>query len=174
MPAVVRSTRADRRAKPTQSDGRAGRTPLAIVRLMLTRVDMTMDAADPDRLAEFWKAALGYVDEPPPAPFTDRREWIRSFGEEISDDEPIGAAWLVDPNGIAPRLSILPVPEPKTAKNRLHLDLRVAADTSPGQRRAVLQAEVDRLIAAGASVLWSIDDHHVTLADPEGNEFCIA
>ena len=156
------------------ADRSARRTPLGIVRLVLTRVDMTMDAADPDRLAEFWKAAVGYVDEPPPAPFTDRREWLRSFGEEIGDDEPIGAAWLVDPNGIAPRLSILPVPEPKTAKNRLHFDLRVAADTPPGQRGTVLQAEVDRLIAVGASVLWSMDDHHVTLVDPEGNEFCIA
>jgi hypothetical protein len=141
---------------------------------MLSRVDLTMDATDPDRLAEFWKAAVGYVDEPPPPPFTSRREWLRSFGEEISDDEPISAAWLVDPNGIAPRLSILPVREPKTAKNRLHLDLRVTSDTPPGQRGAAVQAEVDRLLAAGASVLWSMDEHHVTLADPEGNEFCIA
>jgi hypothetical protein len=141
---------------------------------VLTRVDLTMDATDPHRLAEFWKAAVGYVDEPPPAPFADRREWLRSFGEEISDDEPIGAAWLVDPSGIAPRLAILPVPEPKTAKNRLHLDLRVATAAPSGQRWAVVQAEVERLVAAGASVLWSMHDHHVTLADPEGNEFCVA
>jgi hypothetical protein len=148
--------------------------PLTIVRLVLTRVDLTMDAADPESLAEFWKAAVGYVDEPPPAPFSDRREWLRSFGEEITDDEPIGAAWLVDPSGIAPRLSILPVPEPKTAKNRLHLDLRVTAGTPSEQRGAVVQAEVERLVAAGARVLWSMDDHHVTMADPEGNEFCVA
>ena len=141
---------------------------------MLTRVDLTMDAADPDRLAEFWKAAVGYVDEPPPAPFTDRRAWLRSYGEEIGDDEPIGAAWLIDPDGIAPRLSILPVGEPKTAKNRLHLDLRVAVDESVEERGAVVRTEVDRLVAAGARVLWTMDDHHVTLADPEGNEFCVA
>jgi hypothetical protein len=141
---------------------------------MLTRLDLTMDAADPERLAEFWKTAVGYVDEPPPVPFTSRRDWLRSFGEQIADDEPIGAAWLIDPSGIAPRLSILPVPESKTAKNRLHIDLRVTAEASPEMRGAVVQAEVDRLVSAGASVLWSMDDHHVTLADPEGNEFCVA
>ena len=138
------------------------------------KLDLTMDAADPERLAEFWRTAIGYVDEPAPAPFANRREWLRSYGEEIADDEPIGAAWLIDPRGVAPRLSILPVPEPKIAKNRLHMDLRITPEAAPEQKWAILQAEADRLVAAGASVLWSQECHAITLADPEGNEFCLA
>jgi hypothetical protein len=133
-----------------------------------------MDAEDPDRLAEFWRSAVGYVDEPPPEPFTDRREWLRSFGLSIADDEPIGAAWLIDPGGVAPRLSILPVPEPKVAKNRLHMDLSVSADALPDEKWSTVIAEVSRLAAIGATVLWTEDGHHVVLADPEGNEFCVA
>ena len=66
---------------------------------MLTRVDLTLDCADPARLAEFWKTAAGYVDEPPPPPFTTRDEWLAQFDDEY--DDGMGAAWLHDPTGIA-------------------------------------------------------------------------
>lgn len=56
---------------------------------MLTRVDLTMDCTDPDRLATFWKIAAGYVDEPPPQPFSTREEWLATF-----DDEDDGMAEL--------------------------------------------------------------------------------
>jgi hypothetical protein len=61
------------------------------------------------------------------------------------------------------------VPEPKTVKNRVHLDLHVGAE-----RRAEV---VDRLLAAGGQVLWEGQqgpNTWVTMADPEGNEFCVA
>jgi hypothetical protein len=74
----------------------------------------------------------------------------------------------------ATKLSLLRVPEPKSAKNRLHLDLRVAGTGSPEERWARITQEVDRLSAAGATVLRPDPDHHVVMADPEGNEFCVA
>jgi Glyoxalase-like domain len=87
---------------------------------MLTRIDLTLDCANPQLLAAFWKTAAGYVDEPPPTPFATREEWLSQFDAEF--DDGMDATWLHDPTSVAPRLSLLQVPEPKTAKNRLHLD----------------------------------------------------
>jgi len=84
------------------------------------------------------------------------------------------AAWLHDPTGVAPRLSLLQVPEPKTAKNRLHLDLRVSGDGTPEQRWSCVKTEVARLAAAGAATVQEFSGHHVVMTDPEGNEFCVA
>ena len=137
---------------------------------MAIRIDLTLDGHDAARLAEFWQLALGYEDEPPPAPFATRDEWAASFGEE---DDGMGGAWLRDPDGLGPRLSILEVPEPKVAKNRLHLDVRVAGTGTPAERWSRIAATVDRLLAAGASVLSLVEGHHAVLADPEGNEFCV-
>jgi hypothetical protein len=139
---------------------------------VLTQIDLTLDCTDAQLLAEFWKIAVGYADEPPPPPFATRREWLQSLGEDAGDR--MGGAWLHDPAGIAPRLSLLEVPEKKTAKNRLHLDLRVSGNGSPEERWARLTDEVARLSAAGASVLAIFEAHHVVMADPEGNEFCVA
>jgi hypothetical protein len=125
-----------------------------------------LDCANAKRLAEFWKLALGYEDEPPPPPFRTREEWAASFGPP-EEDEGDGA-WLQDPSGVGPRLSLLEVPEPKVAKNRLHMDLRV-----PGGWAGV-RAKVAELEKAGGTVLYEYPDHHVTMADPEGNEFCVA
>jgi hypothetical protein len=138
---------------------------------MGARVDLTLDCVDGARLAEFWKLALGYEDEPPPPPFATREEWLASYGET---GEGPAAAWLHDPAGIGPRLSLLPVPEPKVAKNRLHMDVRVAGEGSPSERWARIRAMVDRLTEAGATTLATFEGHHVVMADPEGNEFCVA
>lgn len=134
-------------------------------------IGLTMDCADAIKLAEFWKFALGYEDEPPPPPFATRAEWAASFGP-AEDDEGEGA-WLHDPTGVGPRLCLLEVPEPKVAKNRLHMDVRVS-DGAPEERRwSVVTETADRLTAAGASVVWVDGEHHIVMADPEGNEFCI-
>jgi hypothetical protein len=140
---------------------------------MAARFDLTLDCADARLLAEFWKAALGYIDEPPPDPFTTRAEWLAQF-DLPEDDSVDDGAWLCDPAGVGPRLSILKVPEPKTAKNRLHMDLRVSAHSSPGERWAQIRAESERLTSLGGIVLAVFDGHHVVMADPEGNEFCVA
>lgn len=139
---------------------------------MAITFDLTLDCADATTLAEFWKLALGYEDEPPPAPFTTREQWLQQF--DLPEDDDGDGAWLHDPAGIGPRLSILPVPEPKTAKNRLHLDLRVGGSGTTAERWSRITAEVARLTAAGASTLHVFQDHHVVMADPEGNEFCVA
>jgi len=136
------------------------------------RVDLTFDCARAAVLAEFWKGVLGYVDEPPPAPFATREEWVASFGEP-EEDEGDGA-WLHDPDGVGPRLVFLEVPEPKVAKNRLHIDVRVGRDGTPEQVWARIEAKVAQVVAAGAAVLTVAGRHHVVLADPEGNEFCVA
>jgi hypothetical protein len=132
------------------------------------RLDLTFDCADAETLAEFWKAALAYEDEPPPPPFTTRAEWVASF--DLPDDDG-GGAWLRDPDGIGPRLTFLEVPEPKTAKNRLHIDVRVGEGPGAWSR---ISAKVTALEEAGGRVLTTIDGHHVVMADPEGNEFCVA
>ena len=54
---------------------------------MAVRIDLTLDCANPTRLAEFWKLALGYEDEPPPAPFTSREEWLAQFDPDEDDEE---------------------------------------------------------------------------------------
>ena len=131
-------------------------------------IDLTFDCARPAVLAEFWKLALGYVDEPPPAPFTTREQWAASFLADGEPDDGMAGAWLHDPAGHGPRLSLLQVPEPKTAKNRLHIDVRVPGGW-PGVR-----AKAAELEKAGATVVAEFDGHHITMADPEGNEFCVA
>jgi hypothetical protein len=88
------------------------------------RIDLTLDCADARVVAPFWKLALGYVDEPPPAPYKSRGEWLASFGEE--DDGT--AAWLCDPAGLGPRLSMLAGPEGKIAKNRWYMNVRVSGE----------------------------------------------
>ncbi|MET7962081.1 VOC family protein [Micromonospora zamorensis] len=140
---------------------------------MAVTISLTLDSTDAQVLAPFWKTALGYIDEPPPPPFTTREEWLAQF-DLPEDDLPEHSAWLCDPDGIAPRLSILNVPEPKTAKNRLHIDIRVPGHGSPDERWARILAEADRLVRAGGTVLREDDRHHVVMADPEGNEFCVA
>ncbi|MEV6343093.1 VOC family protein [Actinoplanes sp. NPDC051851] len=135
---------------------------------MALRVDLTFDTAHAERLAEFWKLALGYEDEPPPPPFATRDEWAASFDDP---EDSGGGAWLHDPAGVGPRLSFLDVPEPKRAKNRMHLDIRVGRSADQWQR---IEQKAAELVAAGATILHTTDGHHIVMADPEGNEFCIA
>ena len=138
---------------------------------MTPRISLTLDTVHASALAEFWKLALGYIDEPPPAPFTTRAEWVASF--DLPEDDDGDGAWLCDPAGVGPRLALLDVPEPKTAKNRLHMDLRVSGGGTPEQRWAEITTEVARLTAAGGRVVHEERHHHVVMADPEGNEFCV-
>ncbi len=143
---------------------------------MALRVDLTFDCARAAVLAEFWKVALGYVDEPPPAPFRTREEWAASFAEleAGAEEDEGGGAWLHDPDGVGPRLVFLEVPEPKVAKNRLHIDVRVGRDGPAAQVWGRVEAKVAELVAAGGAVLTVVATHHVVMADPEGNEFCVA
>jgi hypothetical protein len=142
---------------------------------MYTKIQVVFDAADPEKLAEFWGLALGYVAEPPPEGFDTWEDFARSSG--IAEEEYGEVASRVDPAGEGPRLYFQRVPEGKTAKNRVHLDVRVAGPKVRGEERKRLVSEhVERLVRAGATLAWRTDDvrgSSITLYDPEGNEFCV-
>ena len=146
---------------------------------MATRIQVTIDCADPGRLARFWADALGYRLEEPPDGFASWQDYWVSRGlppEEVED----GYDSIVDPDGVRPRIWFQPVPEPKVVKNRVHLDLGVSGGRQvplPTRRRRV-DAEAERLVAAGATRLRvlseeAVDHYAVVMADPEGNEFCL-
>ena len=84
----------------------------------------------------------------------------------------------IDPDGVGPRLFFLKVPEGKTAKNRVHLDVSVGKGIADHEERfAKARAHADALIAAGGTEVEERRDnwggHWITLLDPEGNEFCV-
>jgi hypothetical protein len=86
---------------------------------------------------------------------------------------------IVDPDGKGPRIFFQRVPEGKTVKNRLHLDVNVSKEmpqSSSIDQRQYVVGEMKRLVELGARELYRYDEHGefwITLADPEGNEFCI-
>jgi len=112
--------------------------------------NVTFDCDDPEAVARFWSAALDRPLDPDPTPF------FVSIGEAGADD---GAA--------GPSFFFSKVPEAKTVKNRVHVDL--ASDDR--------EAEVDRLVGLGARRVADKDEYGhawTVMADPEGNEFCVS
>jgi predicted enzyme related to lactoylglutathione lyase len=113
----------------------------------------TFDCADPRAVAEFWAKALSYEINAP--------------------NESGGEVLLDDPKGVGPSLGFMKVPEPKMVKNRVHLDLWVTNGS--------LEEEVERLIAAGARAIETLQDPDgfvdpviwTVMQDPAGNEFCV-
>jgi hypothetical protein len=84
---------------------------------------ITFDSADPARLGNFWAELLGYVQQPPPNGFASWEEFLRGVG--YPEDELYAAYAIVDPEQGGPRIYLQRVPEPKHAKNRVHLDVNV-------------------------------------------------
>ncbi|GHI90014.1 glyoxalase [Streptomyces xanthophaeus] len=146
-------------------------------------LQLTVDCADPPRLVAFWTEALGYVPEPPPGGHPTWRAYWQDMGvppEELGEDAGETPESIVDPEGRGPRIWFQQVPEPKTGKNRLHLDLKVGGgrDVPIALRIERVDATVARLTAAGATVqrVMDVPDmpyYAVVLQDPEGNEFCV-
>jgi hypothetical protein len=119
--------------------------------------DIVVDCAHPAALARFWAAVL---DDYAVAPYDEAElARLRERGIHDPEDDP---SVLVEPTGAGPRFFFVKVPESKTVKNRLHLDLR-APEFEP---------ELNRLIALGAQVYADLPEW-TTLLDPEGNEFCL-
>lgn len=112
--------------------------------------NVTVDCTDAPALARFWAEVFGW--------------------HVFSDDDPeVLIAASFPPVGAGPTMLFIPVPEPRTVKNRLHLDIQPVSGTR--------DEEVARLIALGATL---VEDHRtpdgtgwVWLADPEGNDFCV-
>jgi predicted enzyme related to lactoylglutathione lyase len=119
---------------------------------MTSRISaLALDAQDPVRVAEFWCQVLGWV---------------------VHERDPDGFVTIAPagarPGTGDPTIDVAPVPDSKTVKNRLHLDLRADGTTR--------DEELDRLLALGArrvDVGQGPDVSWVVLADPEGNEFCL-
>ena len=143
---------------------------------MYTKIQVVFDAAEPTKLAEFWGTALDYIVEPPPEGFVSWEEFAGSVG--IPEEEFGDVASRIDPAGEGPRLYFQRVPEGKTAKNRVHLDVRVAGREIRGEERKRLVSEkVERLVQAGASIAWAnntVRGNSIVMRDPEGNEFCVS
>src|SRR6266496_3477674 len=121
---------------------------------MAVRFQLVIDCTDPDRLARFWVAALGYELEQPPAGFATWDDYWRDVGVPEAD-LGIGEDRIVDPDGGGPRIWFQVVPESKTVKNRLHLDVHAS-----GGRAVPIGIRKERVYA-------------VAMKDPEGNEFDI-
>jgi hypothetical protein len=145
-------------------------------RMTIRQVQVTFDCADPAALSEFWRDTLGYSDETPPPPFTTWDEALDSWGVPADRRNDYGA--VSDPDNVGPRLFFQKVPEGKTVKNRVHLDVRAAPGLQGDERMAALEAEADRLVALGATRLQRHEPGgagagHIIMQDPEGNEFCL-
>ncbi|CCQ17771.1 putative uncharacterized protein [Rhodococcus sp. AW25M09] len=138
------------------------------------RFQVVIDSADPHALAAWWAQTLGWQPEPSNEDFI--REMVaagHAREEDTTTFEGVlvwraGAA-IVDPESPgSPRMLFQSVAEPKSVKNRLHLDIRV------GDERETVVAELE---GRGASVLHRGDQGRsiwITMIDPEGNEFCVS
>ncbi|HYT78563.1 MAG TPA: VOC family protein [Actinomycetota bacterium] len=145
---------------------------------MAIPVQVVIDCADPDRMMKFWATALGYKEQDPPEGYATWQDFLRAVN--VPEDQWNSAGAVVDPDGRGPRLYFQQVPEPKSVKNRVHLDLNVAGGGSVplDERRKRIDAEADRLVAAGATVFRpgevnEMGEYWVVMQDVEGNEFCI-
>jgi predicted enzyme related to lactoylglutathione lyase len=112
----------------------------------VVQIGFVLDSRDPEALAPFWAAALGYVV-------------VGSVENYVL---------LLPDGGEGPKLLIQRVPEGKTLKNRMHLDIEVAE----------LQETASKLTFLGATRLHEevLEEHNccwIVMADPEGNEFCV-
>lgn len=138
---------------------------------------LVIDCADPDRLARFWAEALGYGLTPPPDGFASWNDFYRSLG--VPEDElGMGVDRISDPDGHGPDVWFQVVPETKSIKNRLHLDVRASGGRANplDVRRERVDAEAQRLVGLGATfvrVLYEegFDHYAIAMLDPEGNEF---
>jgi catechol 2,3-dioxygenase-like lactoylglutathione lyase family enzyme len=143
---------------------------------METQVQVTFDCADPAALSTFWAAALGYRLQDPPEGFATWEAFLTDLG--VPEDEWNSASAVVDPDGGGPRLYFQRVPEPKAAKNRVHLDLNVGGPlgTPLDERKTAVGREVKRVTDIGAEVVREVEErgeYWVVMRDPEGNEFCL-
>ncbi|KAA5833450.1 VOC family protein [Saccharopolyspora hirsuta] len=152
---------------------------------MSREIQLTFDARDPRALSAFWRDALDYVIPGPPGvelaegddPLAAWDEFLARVG--VPAEERNARSAVEDPDGRGPRVFFQRVPEGKTAKNRVHLDIRAAPGLQGAERMAALEAECDRLVSLGATRVRRhepappFSGGHIVMADPEGNEFCL-
>jgi hypothetical protein len=137
-------------------------------------IQVTFDCHDCQAQADFWREVLHYVDPPPPP---GHESWD-SFRETLPEHLRNSRSAIVDPEGVGPRLFFQQVPEAKTAKNRVHLDVRAAPGLEGEERYAELDREYERVLALGATLHERLEPDGfnelcIVMKDPEGNEFCL-
>jgi hypothetical protein len=143
----------------------------------IREVQVTFDAGDPNALAGFWCEVLGYEYDAPPPGFDTWDAALEAFG--IPEDQRNMASACHHPEGSGPRLFFQQVPEGKSAKNRVHLDVRAAPGLEGDERMAALESECERLVALGGSRVSRhepappLSHGFIVMKDPEGNEFCL-
>ncbi len=152
---------------------------------MSVEIQVTFDAHDPQALSLFWRDVLSYVHPAPPGvELGEGQDALEAWDEfldrmNVPAEERNSRSALEDPDGRGPRIFFQQVPEGKTAKNRVHLDVRAAPGLKGEQRLAALEAECERLVALGATRVQRfeaepyVSDGFIVMRDPEGNEFCL-
>ena len=144
---------------------------------MSLTVQISFDCADPHALAGFWIEVLGYRYDDPPPGYATWDEALDAMG--VPPERRNDASAAVDPDGHGPRLWFQKVPEGKTAKNRVHVDVRAAEGLAGDERMAALEAKAERLVALGATRVRRFEPDQamsagfLVMLDPEGNEFCL-
>jgi hypothetical protein len=148
-------------------------------------IQVTFDAHDPRALSTFWRDVLGYVHPGPPGvdllenadPLAAWDDFLTRVG--VPEEERNTRSAIDDPDGVGPRLFFQQVPEDKSTKNRVHLDVRAAPGLEGDERMAALEAECDRLVALRATRVQRYEPAppmsagFIVMTDPEGNEFCL-
>jgi hypothetical protein len=137
-------------------------------------LQIVFDANDVPRLVAFWEQALGYQVQPPPLEFETWEDFARENG--IPEEQWDGWGALIDPDGKRPRIFFQRVPEGKTAKNRVHLDVNVGEGLDGEDRTMRVKQEADRLEGLGATrqrEAFERGEFWIVMQDPEGNEFCL-
>ena len=113
---------------------------------MVAKLGLVLDCADPDKLAEFWSAAIGYTT-------------LGGAGSYVL---------LVDEAGVQPKLLLQRVTEPKSGKNRMHFDIE-----TPHVDDEVARLETLGAIRIVEDPIEEHGNRWVVMVDPEGNEFCV-
>ena len=151
-------------------------------------LQLTIDCVDPAPMVAFWSVALDYEPAPPPEGHATWRDYYLSVGvpnDELPDNDATDR--IRDPHGEGIRIWFQTVPEERApGKNRLHLDLYPGGGRSVDRalRRTAIQERVAALVELGGTILRTYpddfpdavdtDDWFCTMADPEGNEFCVS
>jgi len=177
------ASRGEAPAEPGYSGAAVGttlvQTDLAGGRLrshMALSIQIVYDCVDPQRLSEFYAAALHYKLQDPPEGFPTWEAFLASIG--VPKEEWNDGSAVVDPEGKGPRIYFQKMNTRKPKKNRLHLDLDASGGrkTPEKERRRRIDADVERILALGMGAKkFSVSDdpnwYFVTMLDPEGNEF---
>jgi catechol 2,3-dioxygenase-like lactoylglutathione lyase family enzyme len=143
---------------------------------MAIPIQVTVDCADPDRLAHFWADLLGYRLDSPPDGYDSWEAWLTEHG--VPENEWNSASAVSDPDRHGPRIFFQRVPERKQQKNRVHIDVNVGGPrgTPDDERRSKVDAAAGRAVAIGATRVRLVEERgerHVVTQDIAGNEFCL-